>query len=157
MPHPLHRPTAMLVPPPLLYGGFFAAGWALHHAFTIPIISGNPSVLAWIGIVLFAAGLLLALGSVGLFRHAHTTLIPHGRATKLVTTGPYRITRNPMYVSLTIMFLGGTAIINSYWPLILLAIPLFILNQIVIPYEEMQLREIFPDYEAYATHVRRWI
>jgi len=147
----------MLIPPPLLYAGFFAAGWALQHAWTIRIVSGDASILKWIGLALIAGGLLLALGSVGLFRHARTTLIPHGRATALVTTGPYRVTRNPMYVSLTTIYLGGTAILNSYWPLILLVIPVWILNQVVIPYEEMQLREIFADYEAYTTRVRRWI
>ncbi|HKC81691.1 MAG TPA: isoprenylcysteine carboxylmethyltransferase family protein [Gemmatimonadaceae bacterium] len=79
-------------------------------------------------------------------------------ASQLVTSGPYRFTRNPMYVGLTIAYIGGAAIINSAWPLILLPIVLVVLVRTVVSREEQYLSDAFGDqFTSYRSRVRRWL
>lgn len=93
-----------------------------------------------------------------MFVLARTTLIPHGQASRLITAGPYRFTRNPMYLSLTLGYLGAAAIFLQVWPLLLLPIPVVTMNTFVIPFEEARLRECFGEtFRDYCGRVRRWI
>jgi protein-S-isoprenylcysteine O-methyltransferase Ste14 len=72
--------------------------------------------------------------------------------------GPYRVSRNPMYVGLAIAYLGEAGILNQVWPIILLPFTLAYVNWIVIPLEEARLQEVFQDeYECYRKRVRRWM
>lgn len=113
----------------------------------------------WLGVVLIAMAAALAVASVALFVHRRTTLVPHSaRARTLVAVGPYRITRNPMYLGLAIACVGASLIANAVWPLVLLALPLWVMNARVIPHEEANLARSFGDsYRAYQQRVRRWI
>ena len=111
-----------------------------------------------IGIGLVSAGVLLALSCVGMFISKRTTIIPFGTASKLVISGAYRFTRNPMYVSMVIIYLGVAGIMGRIWPVVLLPLPVAIVSMIVIPFEEARLREIFGNtYTQYCAKVRRWV
>jgi protein-S-isoprenylcysteine O-methyltransferase Ste14 len=79
-------------------------------------------------------------------------------SVKLVTWGPYRFTRNPMYLGLTFAYLGEAALLKQVWPVLLLPFTLAYLNWTVIPVEETKLADAFKDeYAEYRQRVRRWI
>jgi protein-S-isoprenylcysteine O-methyltransferase Ste14 len=84
--------------------------------------------------------------------------VPGRASTTLVTWGPYRFSRNPMYVSLTLAYVGEAAMLAHVWPLVLLPLTLAYVQWIVIPVEEGRLTEVFgPEYERYRAKVRRWV
>jgi protein-S-isoprenylcysteine O-methyltransferase Ste14 len=74
-----------------------------------------------------------------------------------VTAGPYRFTRNPMYVGLVLAYLGEQGMLLQVWPLLLLVLTVVYVNWFVIPVEETSLRSFGPVYDAYRARVRRWI
>ena len=152
-------PIIVRVPPPLLYVATFFAGIFLQRFVALPIHS-TPVVATFhdIGIVLASLGVVLALSCVAMFLFFRTTLAPFGAASSLVTRGAYRFTRNPMYLSLTLVYLGAVGTLGQFWSLALLPIPVAILNALVIPFEEARMREIFAEeYSAYCARVRRWL
>ena len=123
----------------------------------MPLSSGGVA-LERIGWGLLIAGVVLSVWGLVTFRRAGTAVIPHHAASELVTSGPYRFTRNPMYVGLTIAYIGGAAVINSGWPLILLPIVLVVLVRTVVSREEQYLTDAFGDqFAAYRSRVRRWL
>jgi protein-S-isoprenylcysteine O-methyltransferase Ste14 len=111
--------------------------------------------LAAAGVIVYAA---LFLGAFAAFRRHRTTLIPNRPATAFVTSGPYRFTRNPMYLSLVALYLGVSAFANSWWPVILLPLVIVVIDRAVIAREERYLAATFPgEYSAYRSRVRRWL
>ena len=112
-----------------------------------------------LGILLFLAGWILPVWAVARFRRAGTELNPASKTNKaLVTEGPYRITRNPMYLGLTLATLGA-AIWVGPWPMLLAPVAVFLTaNFVHIPFEEAKMRRQFGEsFDAYARHVRRWV
>jgi len=104
------------------------------------------------------AGVALAVWALTIFRKVRTTTIPFGRSSALVTWGPYRFSRNPMYVALTVAYLGEAGILGQVWPLPLLLLTLVYVNGTLIPFEESRLQESFGDaYAQYRASVRRWV
>jgi protein-S-isoprenylcysteine O-methyltransferase Ste14 len=76
----------------------------------------------------------------------------------MVTWGPYRFTRNPMYVGLTIAYLGEALLLHQLWPVVLLPLVIAYVHWIVIPLEESKLQEAFGDhYVQYRARVGRWV
>jgi protein-S-isoprenylcysteine O-methyltransferase Ste14 len=152
-------PPLMRIPPPLLFVATFLVGLGLQRL--VPLTVHGTQLIRTsrlIGIGLLACAVLIALSCVGLFLTAGTTLIPHGKASRLISAGPYRFTRNPMYLSLTLGYLGAAAVLAQIWPLLLLLLPLAIMNTVVIPFEEARLREGFGvTFGDYCKRVRRWI
>ena len=129
----------------------------LHRLWPLPITSatGVLTVVAWL---LVACWVGLAASSVGLFRRKQTSMIPFRPASTLVSTGPYKFTRNPMYVSLALLTLAFTFFLNTWWIVVLLVPALLIVQRFVIVPEEEYLRRRFgADYEAYMHRVRRWL
>lgn len=115
---------------------------------TVPIAGG----------VIFVLGALLAGWGLWIFRRARTTTVPGRLSSKLVTWGPYHFTRNPMYVGLTLAYVGEAGILKQLWPLPFLLFTLAYLNWVVIPVEEARLTQVFgADYEQYRRQVRRWL
>lgn len=152
-------PLVMHIPPPLWFALAFLAGWGLQYLVPLRIQSLKIVTASHaIGFGLLVCSALLALSSLGLFLLARTTFIPFARSSSLVTRGPYRLSRNPMYVSLVLAYLGFAGSFVQPWALILLPIPLAVLNWVVIPFEEARLRETFGSaYEGYCEKVHRWI
>jgi protein-S-isoprenylcysteine O-methyltransferase Ste14 len=149
--HPLMR-----VPPPLLFVVAFVTGAGLQRLARLTFPAVPIFHLVGFGLVGFAV--LLALSSLGTFLVARTTIVPFSAASKLVTWGPYRFTRNPMYVSLVLAYLGVAAILSQLLALILLLLPIILVRTIVIPFEEERMRELFGEsYDQYCSRVRRWL
>ena len=111
-----------------------------------------------VGGVVFVVGAIIAGWGLMTFRRARTTTVPGEKSAQLVTWGPYRFTRNPMYVGLTVAYLGEALILRQIWPLLFLPLVLAYVNWVVIPLEETRLLEVFgADYDGYRARVRRWI
>ncbi len=141
-------------PPPLLFALGLGLGWLINRWIPLPLLP-LPSLLGW---TLIAAGVLLALWAVSLFFRLQTHLIPNRPATTLVVAGPYRFTRNPMYVSLTAVYLGVSVLMESVWALALLPLVLVTIYRKVIAPEEAYLdRRFGAEYGEYKKRVRRWL
>ncbi len=149
----------MHVPVPWVFVLGYLAGVGIQFAMPLPVHSVSMLVTSRIaGFALMVCGIALAALCLGLFRAARTTTIPGESSRELVVSGPYHLSRNPMYVSLTLMYLGEAGVLAQGWPLVTLALVLVYLNRIVIPIEEARLREVFgAAYERYGARVRRWV
>ncbi len=88
-------------------------------------------------------GAAIAVWGLVTFRRARTTTVPGQVSAQLVTWGPYRFTRNPMYVGLIVAYLGEAGILRQIWPILLLPLTIAYVNRIVIPLEESNLLEAF--------------
>lgn len=144
------------IPPPVYYGAAFATGMLLHRAAPLDI-PGRPWT-ALVGAAVLIAGLALdAAGVAAVVRH-HTTIVPHRPVAELLTTGIYRVSRNPMYTGLAIMVTGGALLAGTWWPLFLLPLSLLAVRQLAIIPEETYLERRFgSDYARYRRDVRRWL
>ncbi len=149
----------LYIPPPLLFVGSFAAGVQLDSRLVssaMPAQAAPAASAAGIALI-FAAGLMI-VGAPLLFALRRTTIIPHAAARVLISSGPYRISRNPMYLALAIAYVGVALLFDVLWPLLLLPLPIWVMSTRVIPVEEHALMEAFGDeYRAYQRRVRRWI
>ena len=142
--------------PPGVYFTAFALMWALHWWQPWKIPGGGALTAA--GLALVLAGVALTIWSAATFTRAHTTMIPWGQVSAMVTTGPFRVSRNPIYLADAIAYLGGTLLIHSWWPLLALPGVLLVVRRKVIDREEHYLTERFGDvYREYQLRVRRWL
>jgi len=116
-------------------------------AFTAFQVAGGLAVLAGLG---------LAGWAWRIFDKAGTSKVPGEVSRVLVTSGPYRFTRNPMYLGLTIAYLGEASALLEVWPLAFLVLVLAYVNWCVVPVEEKRLRA-FDSYDEYRSAVRRWL
>ena len=147
------------VPPPAIYMIAGLLAWALHTrlAFTIDG-SGAGVVQQSLGGIAVAAGLSLIVWAGVTLTRSHTTLHPNHAASHLVTTGPYAITRNPIYLGLTAAFLGVALIVNSGWMIVLLPFVMLGVAAFVIAREERHLQDKFDGaFDTYTRRVRRWL
>lgn len=147
------------VPVPWVFVLAYLVGAGLQHLLPVTVVSPKAVQVGMLGgVVLFAAGALFASWSLIIFQKARTTTTPGEVSAVLVTWGPYRFTRNPMYVSLILAYLGEAGILTQVWPLFVLPFTVAYVNWIVIPVEEGRLKEVFQDsYEHYRARVRRWM
>jgi protein-S-isoprenylcysteine O-methyltransferase Ste14 len=144
------------VPPPLV----FLAGLAIGLVLSIwaPTEYLGRAIARPLGGVLIGIGVLLALSAVYAFFRARTDLRPNRPSSALVRTGPYRFTRNPMYVSLTIVYAGVAVMMQSLWSLLLLPLVVAFIRIKVIGREEAYMERRFgADYLRYKSEVRRWL
>ena len=110
------------------------------------------------GAIVFAVGAVIAGWGWVTFRRARTTTVPGRSSSRLVTWGPYRVSRNPMYVGLAVAYLGEAILLHQGWPPVLLPLVFAYVNCIVIPVEEAKLTEVFgAEYGSYQRRVRRWL
>lgn len=147
-----------MLPPPMLFGIAFGAGALLQSWLPIPATRPAVPALFYAGSVLLVAGVLTGALLASGFLRRRTTLNPFGNPSLLIERGPYRLSRNPMYVALAIAYLGGVLLLGSVWPLLTLLGPIVILNRVVIPFEEASMAARFGHaYQDYCTRVRRWV
>lgn len=152
------RPFALfMLPPPLLFGIAFGVGALIHYWSPIP--SGlHSAALFYGGCALLGVGLCLGIILAASFLVQRTTLNPFATPSTFVERGPYRFSRNPMYLAIILAYLGGTMMVGSIWPLATLIAPVAILSGIVIPFEEASMSARFGEtYREYCARVRRWI
>ncbi|HEX4601198.1 MAG TPA: isoprenylcysteine carboxylmethyltransferase family protein [Gemmatimonadales bacterium] len=145
-------------PPPLIYLGVFLAGYALDRVAPMRVWAApGPLVLA-ISWALILGAIFVAASAWVQFRRAGTTPNPTQPTTALVVRGPYRFTRNPMYLGLAALYLGAALRLNSLWPLVLFPVVITLIEWRVIAREEAYLEAKFGEaYRAYKARVRRWI
>ena len=149
----------MRVPVPWVFVLGYLAGVGLQLTIfsRVHISARTTHVIFICGAVLFTIGAIIAGWGLLLFYKARTTTTPGQASKALVTQGPYRFTRNPMYVGLTIAYLGEMGLLVQIAPIIPLLLVIAYLNWIVIPVEETRLREVFgEDYAHYSERVGRW-
>jgi protein-S-isoprenylcysteine O-methyltransferase Ste14 len=147
--------TSGLLRPPIVFLGAILLGIALNRAWSLTFI---PSALRLAGPpVTFCAALLFLL-SLRQFRAAGTSVRGSKRTTAIVRTGPYRFSRNPIYLSFTLLVLGLSIWLNNLWLLATLVPAVGFIAMVVIPREERFLERNFQgEYESYKAAVRRWL
>ncbi|HUE78823.1 MAG TPA: isoprenylcysteine carboxylmethyltransferase family protein [Sphingomicrobium sp.] len=152
-------------PPPLIYLGALLlgvgfdeligarAGLARLHGLGLVA-----EVRIWPAIAALSTGVVIALLATGSFRRAGTDVKPWRSSTTLVTDGPFRWTRNPMYLGMSLIYIGLALAADSLAALLLLVPVLIIIQTQVIVREERYLEGKFGDeYRAYKARVRRWL
>lgn len=146
-------------PPPLIYVIGFVLGWLIGLRWPLAIAgTEHRGVRLVIGGAIVLASLVMAMSAFARFRVAHTAIIPLYPASTIVTVGPYRVTRNPMYVGMAALYAGAAVLTNSWWPLVVLPLVIIVIDRAVIAREERYLRRAFPiEYAAYCARVRRWL
>lgn len=154
MTDPIDRP-GVLVLPPLLYLAALIAALALHWLF--PLTLPLPAFMRWAGAALILAGVACAGIARSEFVRVGTNVNPMQPATALVKAGPFRFSRNPMYVSLAVVYIGLALLTRVAWLPILLPAVLAIMHWGVILREERYLaRKFGAEYDAYRAEVRRY-
>jgi protein-S-isoprenylcysteine O-methyltransferase Ste14 len=155
-PHPGVR-----FPPPFLYVGALAIAWLLESRvkrFRFVGADESTAAIETAGVFLVILGAALGFWGMLTFLRARTAIIPIKAASKLVETGPYRISRNPMYTGMSIAYLGLMLLLNWGWALVLFPVVIVLLHRFVIGKEERYLLAEFGDeYREYCRRVRRWI
>jgi len=146
----------VLVFPPLAYLGTLVLALVLHWFWPRHLPLAPWMRIGGGGLIL--CGGLLALWGRNTMVRAGTNVIPTRPTLAIVTAGPFRFTRNPLYVGNLVVYVGLTLSINSLWLLLLLIPMLAILRWGIIAREERYLETKFgDDYLAYKTRVRRWL
>ena len=146
-----------VIRPPIAWALAFLAGVAINWLYPLRWIRATwPNV--WIGVIVFAAGFALAIWAIVTFRRAGTRVETTEPTMAIVTHGPYRFTRNPIYVG---MFLGQTGLaigFDNLWILAMLIPFYLVLRYGVVAREEAYLENKFGDvYSDYKSRVRRWL
>lgn len=160
----------VLAPPPVIYLGFLLAGWGLAELGARPeaAVTGLDWLAAGFGfempvrrglaLTLIVGGLLLDGMAAGLFRRRGTAVEPWKPSTALIIEGPYRFSRNPIYLGFAVTYAGLAIAMDSWIALILLLPCLFVIDRFVIRREERYLSLKFgAAYDAYRQQVRRWL
>lgn len=150
------RGTAgVIAPPPLIYLLPLLAGLVLDRRVPIGALPEGPARLLG---ALAIAGFAVAIAALVAFRRAGTRPEPWKPTAALVTTGPYRFSRNPMYLGFTLLYLGLSLWFGGYWCLLLLPVVLAVMTSGVIRREEAYLERLFgAAYLDYRRQVRRWL
>lgn len=149
-------------PPPLVYLLAFGLFYWIHRAHW-PIglrqaFGGSWHVAATLGGVVLGGGLWLDFWSLGRFRRAGTSALPFRPASSFVAVGPYRFTRNPMYLGITLVVIGLGFLLDSAWVLLAAFVGAAAIQAFVIPREERYLERRFgASYLDYKGRVRRWL
>lgn len=154
------RGPGVWFPPPIIFIVGFLVGSLIERLWRpLPIVPDRISQLfAVVGLVAAIVGVVIAAWGILTFAMAHTAIIPIHPAERLVQSGPYRFTRNPMYTGLTLLYLGVAATFNDLWPLLMLPIVLMALKRFVVDREEAYLSQKFgAEYDDYRRRVRRWV
>ena len=147
----------VIIRPPLAWALAIIVGLALHWLVPLPFMPARLPV-GWIGAVIFVLAIALGVSAVITMTKAGSNVPTNRPSTTIVTRGPYRVTRNPIYLG---MFLGqvGLAIaFNSLWLLVTLVPFVLVIRNGVVAREEAYLTRRFGDvYSGYCSRVRRWL
>jgi protein-S-isoprenylcysteine O-methyltransferase Ste14 len=148
--------AGVVAPPPLIYAGALTAGLLAKTLFPVRFLPRT--VARALSGPLVGSGLLLFFFGLRAMHRAGTEVRPDKPTTSLVIEGPYRFTRNPLYLGFTLVYGGITALANSLPSALLLPLVLLVMRRGVIEREERYLHRIFgEEYVQYKTRVRRWI
>lgn len=142
--------------PPLLYGAALSVVLVLRWLWPMPIFGDAAALWPGLALVVFSVGVMLWGGAT--MHAAGTSVNPGLPTTAIVTSGPFRISRNPLYVSLTLLYFGLILAFNTWWGIILLVPLLLVMHFGVVLREERYLEQKFGDeYRRYKTKVARYL
>lgn len=142
--------------PPVIFAGFLLFGLLVNRFWPTPWLGAGAGSAA--GYALIALAVALAGSAVWAMKRHQTTIDPRGATTALVSGGPFRFTRNPLYVSLALLNLAAACFADSLIMLALTVPLVIVLQQGVIRPEERYLERKFGEaYRQYQTRVRRWL
>jgi protein-S-isoprenylcysteine O-methyltransferase Ste14 len=150
------RPRTWVLPP-IPYATALVLGWWLdRNVLPLPCnLGAATSPLGWLWVGL---GLALSAWTLVTFRLRRTTVNPYKAASALCTDGPFRISRNPIYLGDWLILTGSSLLLHTWWPLLFAPLLWAALRFGVIRHEEKHLEAKFGDeYRKYKIHVRRWI
>lgn len=156
---PLRGPKIRF-PPPAVYVALFLLALILESVARLPLHADRAGahLLDLLGVALVIAGAVMMLWGIATFWRARTTILPFEPASALVRHGPYRFTRNPMYVGMTVAYVGAAFAMNVAWPFVVLPVAIWVIQRYVIRPEEEYLERTFgADYAEFRARVRRWI
>ena len=145
-----------VIPPPVIYAVCFLAGLGVDALWPLPLL---PSTVQYaISTALIIAGLVLFVTALREFLRVQTAVTHHRPTTGIVTSGPFAFSRNPIYLAMTLVFLGAAIAVDSLVILAHVVPAIAAINTLVIPKEEAFLETTFgDDYRHYKSSVRRWI
>lgn len=147
-------PIQGLLRPPIIFLAAILSGISLNEAWRLRFM---PSSLWLLGAFVMCGAVLIFLFSLREFRTAGTSVRGSERTTAIVRTGPYRFSRNPIYLSFVLLVLGLSIWLNDLWLLVTLVPAVGFIAVVVIPKEERFLERNFQDqYASYKASVRRW-
>ena len=141
--------------PPFVYLGSILLGVMLQLAAPAPFVARTFNVALGASLVVIAIALFLS--SVGKFRAAGTAVPANKPTTAIVRTGPYRFSRNPIYLAFSLLQLGIAIWVNSLWLLATLAVALALIHVVIAREERYLERKFGAEYLAYKASVRRWL
>ncbi len=152
------RGARVRVPPPLVFLGCTLLGFAMQQ-FVTPLeypLARTPALV--VGIVIMVAGIATVVSARVLFVRTGQSPMPWTPTPVLIASGPYRFTRNPMYVGITTLLIGLGVVRNVVWVSMFALVALAIVHFIAVVKEEAYLAATFGDsYAAYAARVRRYL
>lgn len=145
----------ILVPPLMLV--LCITGMILHYYYGSPTITIEGEFKN-IGYLFMVAGAAIPAWSAAIFRRVKTNIIPYKSPDKMVTEGPFRFSRNPMYLGMMFVLIGVSVRLGSLESLIFVALFFAVANWWYIPFEETKMRAVFgEDFDRYQSAVRRWL
>ena len=148
----------VIAPPPLIYVPPLAAGLLLHFLWEPWRFFPEWWTGHAIGWPLIVAGVLLSAWAIRTMFRASEHPDPYKPTTAIVATGPYALSRNPIYVSFNLVYVGVAFVVNTVWPIVFLPVGIALLYYGVIAREESYLERVFGDgYRQYRARVRRWL
>lgn len=146
----------VVIPPPVVYAAALGVAWLLQRVLPLPVLARSTAL--WVGVAIAAVGVAFAGLCVATLLRGHGTLNTNGRSAALVVTGVYRLSRNPMYVAVALMYTGAAVALDLPWGIVLLPLLLIYTQTMVIAREERYLAIAFgQQYADYRAHVRRWL
>jgi len=148
-------PLPGLLRPPIIFLAAILLGVTLNWFWPFPFLKTK---LRLLGSLLTACAIFVFVFSLREFRRAGTSVRGSQRSTAIVQSGPYRFSRNPIYVSFVLLVLGLSFWLDNLWLLVMLLPAICVISLVVIPREERFLERNFPDqYSGYKGTVRRWL
>jgi protein-S-isoprenylcysteine O-methyltransferase Ste14 len=147
-------------PPPFIYVAAYLVGLAVER-WIVRVPLSTPGTRPWLmmaGWAVIVIGASIVASGLVTFRLAPTAIMPFRPASRIVRRGPYRFTRNPMYLGLAILYAGLALLFDTAVPLVLLPLAIVAMRVFVIDREERYLTDAFgEDYRQYQREVRRWL
>lgn len=145
-----------VLPPPLIYLVCLLIGLGLDYLWPAPVLSPAVQYAAGAGLVI--AAILLFAAALREFLRARTSIDHRRPTTTVITTGPFGLSRNPVYGAMTMLYIGIAALIDSLWLLAMVIPAVLITHYFVVLKEEAFLEGEFGDaYRHYKQTVRRWL
>lgn len=155
MTHPGTPSVIVRIPTPVWLVGMIAAALLIGERLRLPVVLQQRPI----GLVVLLAGVLWGAWAISTFRRHRAEILPSSTVHPVfVTSGPFRWSRNPMYLGSLVMAVGAALIVGT-WLMWLVPFVLFLLqNFVIIPFEERSMRHTFgEEYDAYCARVRRWL